>query len=398
LSIESYDIWDRSHVTYHCIFTLQSPLSHIGENLKSSNITVLKQQKRKCIDGQVRSHFVYSANAFRNAIFRRKGFAYTLEGLGISLDPMAHHTLFAGGRIDGSTACNLELDANFRKWLVGLSVLGTAKPAGMAGEKGAQTIPGRLAVGDAVLVCYETVDYLYQQAKGLIPHECFEAVDRIMQAKAALSTDIFAQPSVEAIAAYNLALEECLPIIKRVLKPSAAAISTDRFYRRDSLTDTSLQKFLKPAIQEGQLSLLGESKPKKKEDDGDDNRFMGDDHLIEAGSQLYSRMDLHGTKIEEGFLCAALLEFAKNPYIGGKSNRGKGHVTLKIVYCDRSRSETGCLLDIGTDYQAISDRAQDRYDRYNAHLQEFRQHLEQAKDSMPNFLLGSKHIYSEKSV
>jgi hypothetical protein len=46
--IEDYDIWDRSHVTYHCIFTLQSALSHIGETLKNSNIAVLKQQKRKC--------------------------------------------------------------------------------------------------------------------------------------------------------------------------------------------------------------------------------------------------------------------------------------------------------------------------------------------------------------
>ena len=383
--IENYDIWDRSHITYHCIFTLQSALSHIGETLKSSNITVLKSQKRKAIDGVVRSHFVYSANAFRNAIFRRKGFGYTLEELGVNVDPTTHHTLFAGGRIDGSTVANLELDAEFRRWLIGLSVLGTAKPAGMAGEKGAQMIPGRLAVGDAVLLCFETVDYLYQQAKGLIPYECFEAVERIMRARTALTTDIFSQPSPQAVAQYEQALLECIPIIKRVLKPSAGAIATDRFYRKDSVIDPNLKKFLKPVQTEGQLSLFGDSKPKKE---AEENRFMGDDHLIEAGSQLYSRMDLWGTALEEGFLYAALLEFAKHPYIGGKSNRGKGHVTIRIVYKDNKSGESGELLEIGTDYQMVSDRAQSCYQRYQQHLEEFRQHLAEAKNSMPAHLLG----------
>lgn len=391
--IEKYDIWARSHVTYHCVFSLQSALSHIGESLKSANISVLKQQKRKAIDGVVRSHFAYSANAFRNAVFRRRGFGYTLEELGVNVDPTTHHTLFAGGRIDGSTVANLELDAQFRKWLIGLSVLGTAKPAGMAGEKGAMMIPGRLAVGDAVLVCYETVDYLYQQAKGLIPYECYDAVARIMKAKEALTVDIFSQPSRCAIAEYEQALFDCLPIIKRVMKPSAAAIATDRFYRRDSVTDTNLKKFLKPAEPAGgQLSLFGEeSKPaKKKEKEEEENRFMGDDHLIEAGSQLYSRLDLWGTALEEGFMYAALLEFAKHPYIGGKLNRGKGHVTLRIIYKDNGTGESGELMQIGTDYQMLSDRAQENYRRYQEHLEEFRQHLSEAKNSIPKHLLGGE--------
>jgi len=385
-----YDIHDRRHVTYHCVFDLLSPLSHIGETLGGSNITVLKQAKRIAIDGRERSHFVFSSNAFRNAIFRRKGFGFTLDGLGVQVDPTTHHTLFAGGRIDSGTVANIELEDQFRRWLPGLSVLGTAKPKDMGGEKGSQMISGRLSVGDAVLVCYETINYIYQQAPGLIPYSIYSSVKRIMEAREAITADIFSQPSPEASAAYEKALEEELPKIKQHLKSSTACISTNRFYRRDSESDPDLVKYLKAPEQKliGTIPGLTEEK-KKPVAEKQESRFMGDDHLIAPGNQLYSRMDMHGTTVEEGFLCAALLEFAKHPYIGGKSNRGNGHVNLRINYKDHTIGESGILLSVGTDYQQLSDRAQENYRRYCNHLEEFKHHLESA-DSMPRHLLGGK--------
>lgn len=383
-----YDIHDRRHITYHCVFDLLSPLSHIGETLSGSNITVLKTAKRIAIDGRERSHFVFSSNAFRNAIFRRKGFGFTLDGLGIQVDPTTHHTLFAGGRIDSGTVTNIELEQQFRYWLPGLSVLGAAKPKDMGKEKGSQMISGRLSVGDAVLVCYETINYIYQQCPGLLPYSIYPSVKRIMEAKELITTDIFSQPSPDAISAYEQALEEELPKIKQNMKSSTACISTNRFYRRDSESDPQLTKYLKPPEQKliGTIpGLIEERKPAEKQE----TRFMGDDHLISPGNQLYSRMDMHGTIVEEGFLCAALLEFAKHPYIGGKSNRGNGHVNLKISFKDSSTGDHGLLLSVGTDYQQLSDRAQEHYHRYCQHLEQFKQHLESASDAMPNHLLGA---------
>ena len=129
--ITEYDIYKRNRLTLHCVFTLISPLSHIGE--VSGNVSNLKTIKLLDLENTPRSCFVYSGNALRNGILRRVGTASALSDLGLFVNPDTHHTMFAGGRIDGSTACDMELDKKIRQLLPWLSVLGAAKPVNVFG-------------------------------------------------------------------------------------------------------------------------------------------------------------------------------------------------------------------------------------------------------------------------
>lgn len=63
-----------------------------------------------------------------------------------------HHTMFAGGQIDGSTASDMELDKKIRCFMPWLSVLGTAKPIGVFGTKEAQMVAGRINVGRNIIM------------------------------------------------------------------------------------------------------------------------------------------------------------------------------------------------------------------------------------------------------
>lgn len=58
---DNYNIFDREKLTLHCLITLQTPLSHIGE--VSGNVSNLKTTKLLDFEGNPRSVFVYSGNA-----------------------------------------------------------------------------------------------------------------------------------------------------------------------------------------------------------------------------------------------------------------------------------------------------------------------------------------------
>jgi hypothetical protein len=118
---ENYDIYNKNQVTLHLLITLQTPLSHIGE--VTGNVSNLKTLKLIDLTSQSRQCFVYSGNALRNGLLRRKGVASALDRLGLKVNPDTHHTMFAGGRIDGSTASDMELDKKVRQLLPWLSVL-----------------------------------------------------------------------------------------------------------------------------------------------------------------------------------------------------------------------------------------------------------------------------------
>lgn len=374
---DQYDIYDRERITLHCLITLRSSLSHIGE--VTGNVSNLKQVQVLDLEGQPRSVFAYSGNALRNGILRRRGTAAALETLGLEVSPDVHHTLFCGGRIDGSTANDMDLDRRIRQLMPWLSVLGTAKPGGVFGIKASQMVHGRLAVGHAYLVCYEAAELIYREFPGILPADTLPRLAEYLDAKDRLTRNPFEPPTAEDVDAYRQAKADHLPYLRKALRLWTEHLTVDQTTRRDSTHDPALRRFLTgEVLPEGQISLLGEA-PAKEEKKEKSAQMIASDRLIMAGSRLYSRWDLHTTRVETGWIVDTLLEFAKSPYLGGKSNRGNGLVTLDLWY--QRGTERGQFLSVATGSQTLSPAAQEAHSAYRDYLSVYQEFLAQAKDS-----------------
>lgn len=384
--ITEYDIYKRNKVTLHCVFTLKSPLSHIGE--VSGNVSNLKTVKLLDLEGTPRSTFVYSGNAIRNGILRRVGTASALSDLGLMVNPDTHHTMFAGGRIDGSTACDMELDKKIRQLLPWLSVLGAAKPVKVFGTSTSQMIAGRIAVGSAYLMCYESCLYIYNNLPGILPYGMATAISKLLDS---YPKDPFNAPTEKDLKLLQEQKDKLIPIIKKTLKSWTEFVTIDQVIRKDSLHEPNIRQFLAPVTSKsvsGQLSLLSETDNSSKDDSKKKtDQMISSDRLIMAGSKLYSRWDLHCTDIEEGWIYHTLLKFSEAPYLGGKSNRGNGLVALDIWY-SQPNNESGLLCSLNSpntgnanDRQCLSPKFQEQVSRYNDYISKYKVFLESAKES-----------------
>jgi hypothetical protein len=365
---DNYDIFDREKLTLHCLITLQTPLSHIGE--VSGNVSNLKTSKLLDFEGNPRSVFTYSGNAIRNGILRRVGVAATLKELGIQINPDTHHTMFAGGRIDGSTASDMQLDKKIRVLMPWLSVLGTAKPTGVFGSKDAQMVQGRINVGSGYLICYESAEYVYNQVPALLPPKAQPVVEQLLIAKNRLSSDPFTPTSAEDIDSWEQAKSEYLPLLQKHLKTWTEYLTIDQTTRRDSTLDPNLLKFLPGEVQ---TQLKGDGTAKEKKSD----QMIASDRLIMAGAKLYSRWDLNCTKIEQGWIFDTLLKFSESPYIGGKGNRGNGRVHLDFWFQSSDEKGLLCSLKDGV----LSDRFLNAHQKYREYINQYQHFLSEAKTS-----------------
>lgn len=372
--LDSYDIFNRSRITLHCLITLKSPLSHIGE--VTGNVSNLKTLKMLDLEGNPRSCFAYSGNALRNGILRRRGVAAALTDLGLTVNPDVHHTMFAGGRIDGSTASNMELDSQIRQLMPWLSVLGAAKPVGVFGVKDAQMVQGRLHVGSAYLVCYESAAYVFSEFPGVLPPDALAGLKAFHAARASMHDDPFAPPSDAAIHTYNQAKLEHLPYLRKILRSWTEYLTIDQTTRRDSTADPSLKAFIAPSP--AQMSLLnGDARKPEKEKKSD--QMIVNDRLIMSDSKLYSRWDLHTTEVETGWIVDTLMRFAEAPYLGGKSNRGNGLCSMEFWY--QSGDKRGRFLSLSSGQQSLSDRASEAHQAYRSYVAAYQQFLSEAKSS-----------------
>lgn len=359
--MNEYDVFDRHAVTFHVLINVHSPLSHIGET--TGNVSNLKTLKLLDLEGFPRQCFVYSGNALRNGVLRRKGIAMAMERLGIKVNPDTHHTLFAGGRIDGSTDSDMELDRKIRQLLPCLSVLGTAKPVGVFGHKKAQMVAGRINVGSAYLICYESLRYIYQQCPGFLNDVA--PIENVLKTE---YTDPF-KPQTKSDYRQKI-LAETLPLLRKQYPSWTQYITTDQTTRRDSLHDSGLRTYLADVP-----VLVGTTEEKERKSD----QMIANDRLIMGGTKLYSRWDFYGTDIEEGFIYDALMAFSKTPYLGGKGNRGNGLVSMEF-WCDAEEKKTH-LLSIGQSQQILTERAENRLRDYHEYLDQYREFLADAKSS-----------------
>jgi len=373
--LKNYDPTQRELLTLHCVIELLSPLSHIGE--VSGNVSNLKTVKLLDFEGSPRSCFVYSGNALRNGILRRVGIAHVLQECQLKVNPDVHHTLFAGGRIDGSTANDMDLDWQIRQLMPWLSVLGTAKPVGVFGSRASQMIQGRINVGSAYLVCYESAPLVFAQFPGILPAHILSRIQELQACR--ITGDPFTIASQAEIDRWQRAKELHLPYLRKELRTWTEYLTIEQTTRRDSTEDPNLAKYLLPKNDapqlQGDLFRRKKEEPKKEKSD----KMIAADRLIMAGSRLYSRWDLNTTEVETGWVIDTLLQFAKSPYLGGKGNRGNG--LCKLDFWFQRGDQRGHFLSVATGSQTLSEPATAAHSRYREYFEAWRQYLDEAKSN-----------------
>jgi hypothetical protein len=249
--VENYDIYKRNKITYHVLFTLKAPLSHIGSVV--GNVANLNTIGSLDPEGNACDPFIYSGNALRGKILRRIGIKSALENkLGIRIDPNTHATMFSGGRIDGPTANDMDLDTKIRKLMPWLSVVGTAKPSKVFGSSTAQMIDGRIKVGNAYLICYESARKIHPRFLSI---RATKAIKTIVEAERSFADKRFPTPHKDAYIDGSYQEQQVIErafesletlkveqneILRDELKSWYEFITTQQKVRQDSLKDTNL--------------------------------------------------------------------------------------------------------------------------------------------------------------
>jgi CRISPR type IV-associated protein Csf2 len=305
-----------SILNFEGIMTAQTSISHIGDTFGIN--ARLRREKVIQPDGQVEEVPIISGNAIRG-ILRDRGMFHMLKALGYGLNEKtgevsglslaAFYFLFSGGVLT-SKGGNAGLDVDEgRRWrnLIPLVAI-------FGGAMGNQIMPGKLRCGKAIPICKETAH--------LIP-------DRYVSG---------AEQSI-----WEMVQEEA-------------------YTRRDDEKNENLRILIAPAVR----GLLEADAAAKRAKRGTDDEKAGETGLhqqmryyietLAAGTRLFWDMVLDdATPLEYDALCVTLLEFARYPYIGGKSGVGHGKVAInfdKWVQIDPRIAPVGSEVDvtIGTRY------------------------------------------------
>lgn len=297
------------------LFTLRSPLSHIGESI--STTTYLVQEPVRQPDGTYAEVAVYSGNAWRGQL-RDLCAVYMLRRIGeprLGLD--AFHLLFTGGRIGGEQVVDLQRARAYRRTLPLVALFG--------GGVGNQILPGKLRVSNCYPLCREALAVL---------------------------------PS-EHHATANLSSYRSMTFEKS-------------FSRKDDAKDDRLRVHLVDGEHDGQPMLPGAApEPKAAKRDGPADQMRMTSELLAAGTLLATEISLIDvTEVELGALVSALDQFARAPHIGGQSGRGHGLVTLRYELLDLETGEVQPFVSVESDLAVLAPPAAEAKAAYDAYLRE----------------------------
>lgn len=389
MSIAEYKPFEgRNQIKFHVLFNLLQPLSHISET--TGNESLLKTTQMIGIDGQKVQIPIYSGNAQRNGnMGRRTGIASFLDALEVSVNKSTHQTLYSGGYIEGSTINDLDAEERIRKMLPNLSLLGGAIPPETLGmPKGkSQMLEGRLNIGDAYLVCYESVPYLFEQCSVLLPWEAMESIELIMSRRRKFiemrydyTTGKVKKTAVDtAWQTLKETEKEHLAIVRHHCRPSSDYWEYRESVRVPSFKQSELSRHMTMAPPKLLKGKQREEKPQKEKKEAGRQMISGA-WTIQRGAQLYAFWSSRGqgiTTLEEGALVNTLLEFAKSPYLGGKANAGCGLTSVSIRY--DANGQSGEYLSLSEGVQVLSDRAADAHARYKDMVRVYQEHIAEIK-------------------
>lgn len=288
------------NVRLNGLFTLRSPLSHIGETI--STTTYLVEEPILQPEGDLLNVFCYSGNAWRGQL-RDLAAQYMLEQLGAVAVPLdTFHLLFSGGRIGGEMSVDVERARQWRRAIPMLSLFG--------GGVGNQILAGKLRVSNAYPLCLEALPVLTEQ------HQA------------------------------------------RARERSYRGMTFEKsFSRKDDAKDDRLRPHLLMPAPTNLLEMAGDDPAPKKsrgkgvrpihESEAAPDQMRMTSELLAAGVQLASEIDvLDASQVEIGALVSALHLFARSPFIGGQASRGHGHVRLEYDIQNLDTGETQPFLTV----------------------------------------------------
>ena len=289
------------------LFTLKSPLSHIGETLSATSYLV--QERILQDDGRAAEVFVYSGNAWRGQL-RDLTAAYMLDRLGgLRLGLDAFHLLFSGGRIGGAQSVDIEQARRMRAAIPMVALFG--------GGVGNQILQGKLRVGNAYPLCREAIPVL----------------PRRHHAAASLT-------------------------------PYGSCTFEKQHSRRDDAKIEGVRRHLASPEQ----TLLGTPPKSKRTEPPADQMRIGME-LVCPGVRLSTWIVVSdASPVELGALVSGLHAFSGAPAIGGKSAIGYGLVDLEYQVTDLQTGETAPFLGVHDGQSLLSPRAHDAKEAYDQHL------------------------------
>lgn len=313
--------------------TALTSISHIGNT--HGIHSKLRREKVAQPDGTIEEVPIISGNSLRG-ILRDRGMLHMLRCLGYGVNdetgevnglPLsAFYFLFSGGSLTSKGGRGLDVD-EARRWrdLIPLVAI-------FGGAMGNQIMPGKVKIGKAIPICAETAH--------LIP-------ERFIDGNKPQSI-------------WELCQEEA-------------------YTRRDDEKSEKLRQLIAPEVR----GLLESKAQGDREKRGTDKDVRSDDdpkqqmryyvETIAAGTHLYWDITLDDvTDVEFEAFCVTLAEFARFPYIGGKSSVGHGKVTVHFddwIEINPRVAPTGREVDF-----VLGNR--------------YRDHLEQNADAIRELLNG----------
>jgi len=270
--------------------TALTSVSHIGDTFGVN--AKLRREKFAQPDGTVEEVPVVSGNSLRG-ILRDRGMLHMLKALGYGVNeetgavrglPLAaFHFLFSGGALTSTGRAGLDID-EARRWrsLIPLvSVFG--------GAMGNQIMPGKVTVGKAIPICTETAH--------LIPPR-------------------FVTGTLQSI--WELCQEEA-------------------YTRRDDEKSETLRQLIAPDVRALLEDVAREKRAKRGTIDdladapGASQQMRYFVETLCAGTRFFWDIVLDDvTDIEFEAFAAALGEFGRHPYIGGRAGVGHGKVAVSF--------------------------------------------------------------------
>jgi len=303
-----------SNYRIETVYTLQQPLSHIGES--ESTMTFLNTIRIMTEQGPAEV-FAYTGNAIRGQ-WRDSGAVYLLDKLGIKVPKKTFHLLFSGGNISGDQGIDVNAAKSMRSFLPFLSLMG--------GGVGSQILAGKINQTFAYPVCAETKNIIPRSIKGI-----------------------------------DYAAEQ------HSWKHLTGEI---QFSRKDDSKDLIADEYL--ALEDNKQPLLeiDSNEPSTKKKDRKDGPATQMRYAVEymiPGVQLWHRIDLRCTELELGALVSCIHEWAKRPVLGGLAGKGFGLVDscFEIVESDRTRRD---FITISQGAMVLSPEAEESKEKYDAHL------------------------------
>lgn len=305
---------------YAGVVTALTSISHIGPDAGGQTTkSYLRREKFIQPDGTVEQVPVISGNGMRG-LLRDRGMWHMCRVLGYGVDtetgeilglPLpAFHFLFSGGTLTSTASGSLDIDlARQIRELIPLVGL-------FGGAVGNQIINGKLKVGKMIPICKETAH--------LLPAWCVPE---------------------DPISIYDYIQEEA-------------------FTRKDDEKNEKLRLLIEPKVR-ALLEAEASKKRKKRgtleeEPDRDVGQHQQMRYYVEtlaAGTKFFWEIALEDvTPVEYDAFWVTMAQFAKHPFIGGKS--GTGHGKVAINFRDWMRidpreavTEKGVDVPIGARYQ-----------------------------------------------